>query len=117
MPPMAASPPVHALVDDLFFRAKIEATAAAAGVGVAFARDTAGIPADARLVLVDLSSTDAVAAIRALKERAPAPAVIAYGAHREVELLARAREAGADRVLARSALSERLPAILSGATG
>jgi DNA-binding NarL/FixJ family response regulator len=116
---MAASPPVHALVDDLFFRAKIEATGGAAGVAVAFARDPDQIPTKdgPRLVLVDLglAASDPVAAIRALKTRAPAPTVIAFGAHRDVELLARAREAGADRVLARSALSEQLPEILAGA--
>jgi DNA-binding NarL/FixJ family response regulator len=117
--PMAASPPVHALVDDLFFRAKIEATAGAAGVPVALARAATEIPEsdEPGLVLVDLSlaSDDPVAAIRTLKERAPAPTVIAFGAHRDVELLARARAAGADRVLARSALTERLPEILAGA--
>lgn len=116
---MAASPPpVHALVDDLFFRAKIEATARAAGVPVAFARTTGEAAArlgdgDA-LVLVDLglAADDPAAAIRALKARTVPPTVIAFGSHRDAEALAAARAAGADRVLARSAFVERLPEIL-----
>ena len=116
---MATSPPTtYALVDDLFFRAKIEATAAAAGVAVAFARTPRELldAASARLVLVDLglSSGGAADSIRALKAREPAPVVIAFGAHRDVPALTAARDAGADRVLARSALVARLPDLLRG---
>jgi DNA-binding response OmpR family regulator len=120
---MTAPPsPVHALVDDLFFRAKIEATASAAGLGVDFARDGEELAArigddGGTIVLVDLglATGDPIAAIRALKRRSPASCIVAFGAHRDVEVLARAREAGADQVLARSAFVERLPKLL-GAT-
>lgn len=118
MLPMAASPPtVLALVDDLFFRAKIEATARAAGVTVTFARTAgeAAAPLSGRaVVLVDLAlaTDDPAAAIRALKARTPPPTVIAFGSHRDAQALTAARAAGADRVLARSAFVERLPELL-----
>lgn len=120
---MAASPPlVHALVDDLFFRAKIEATATAVGVRVAFARTaqelTAWFDGDdlPTLVLVDLALADheAARAIRTLKDRPGPPAVVAFGPHQDVDAFAAARAAGADRVLARSALVARLPGLLQG---
>jgi|SRR5687768_14327721 len=120
---MTAPPsPVHALVDDLFFRAKIEATARAAGSRIDFARDGEELAAriegnEEAVVLVDLglAMADPIAAIRALKARSPALLVVAFGAHRDVEKMTRARQAGADRVLARSAFVERLPELL-GAT-
>ena len=136
---MSDPAPVHVLTGDLFFRAKIEATAAAAGARVAFARDeeelSAGLDGDIgapdgpegpegpdagrRTVLIDLadSAIDPAAVIRSLKGRAPPPTVIAFGSHREHEVLKAARAAGADRVLARSAFVERLSEILQEAAG
>lgn len=69
---------------------------------------------EATLVLVDLGlrAADAVAAIRALKARAPLPRVVAFGSHVDGETLAAARAAGADRVLARSAFSAKLADLL-----
>lgn len=115
---MTAPRPVHALVADLFFRARIETTASALGVPVAFARDRAeleaGLGDGPALVLVDLghAAADPPGAIAALKARDPAPAVVAFGSHVDGPALAAAREAGADRVLARSAFTERLPDLL-----
>ena len=117
-----APPAVHALVDDLFFRAKIEATAASLRVPVRFARDpgelVAGLDDRPALVLVDLAhhGADPVGAIRALKAREPLPRVIAFGSHVDAEILTAARDAGADRVLARSAFSARLAEILGEAS-
>ncbi len=115
---------VHVLLDDLFFRAKIEATSTSLGVPVRFTRDPDDLlaaldPAAPALVLVDLGhrAADPVAAIRALKARSPLPRVVAFGSHVEGERLAAAREAGADRVLARSAFSARLPEILREGAG
>lgn len=102
-----------AVVDDLMFRSRIEAVAGAAGATLTVAREAAP-SGEETLALVDLSPGDpAIAAIRALKSREPAPVVVAFGPHRDVALFARAREAGADQVLARSAFVERLPNLLT----
>lgn len=111
--------PVHALLDDLFFQSRIEATAEAAGVRVLVSRtpdelidrlDASGGAG----VLVDLAlgGADPAAAIRALKQRADPPAVVAWGSHVDAAALDAARAAGADRVLARSAFTRRLPDLL-----
>lgn len=70
----------------------------------------------ASLVLVDLGhrAADPVGAIRALRARSPVPRIVAFGSHVDAETLSAAREAGADRVLARSAFSARLAELLRG---
>lgn len=117
--PDTPTPPVHALLDDLFFRAKIEATASAAGVPVAFARtpdELAGRldthPGTAT-VLVDLQGAGRDAdVVGALKSRTNPPYVVAFGSHQNREGLAAAREAGADETLPRSDFVRRLPRLL-----
>lgn len=120
--------PVHVLTGDFFFRARIEATAIAVGVPVAFAGSADelldrvaadlrnGPGAEASIVLVDLNdrATDHPAVIRALKAGPGAPIVIAFGSHVDREGLRGAREAGADQVMARSTFTERLPELLRG---
>jgi hypothetical protein len=109
---MTPSPSVAVLTADLFFRAKIEAVAKAAGVPVRFT-GSAEEARGAATVLVDLADGDrAIEAVSALKASSEAPLVVAFGPHREGEAFKRAREAGADRVLARSAFVERLPELL-----
>lgn len=128
-----SSPPVLALLEDLFFQAKIEATAAAVGVAAAFARTvdelTArldAIPAEGggetppvTTIFVDLNyrAVDPATVIRALKARRPEPVVIAFGSHQDRDGLLAARAAGADQVLARSTFTERLPDLLRGVAG
>ena len=117
-------PPVVVLTDDLFFRAKIEAVAEAVGTQVVFASSReeveqaleGGGVAGSRRVLVDLNHRNARPAdtIRALKTGPEPPHVVAFGPHREGEAFRAAREAGAERVLARSAFVERLPDLLRG---
>jgi DNA-binding NarL/FixJ family response regulator len=116
--------PVHALLDDLFFRSRIEATAEAAGVRVIVSRTLAGLEdsldeAGGTGVLVDLGlGTDAAAhAIGALKRRVDPPHVIAWGSHVDDAALSAARDAGADRVLARSAFTRKLPDLLRQLAG
>lgn len=117
---MPAPDPVVVLVADLFFRARIEAVAEAVGRPLAPARSVddanTALAGGTNLVLVDLGHTglDAVQAIAALKSRDPAPRVIAFGSHVDAETLKAARAAGADRVMARSAFTERLVGILKG---
>ena len=109
---MTTSPAVAVLSGDLFFRAKIEAVAKAAGVPVRFAGSVEEAR-DAATVLVDLADgAPAIEAVKTLKAQAGAPVVLAFGPHKEGEAFRAAREAGADRVLARSAFVERLPELL-----
>lgn len=112
-------PVVVVLTADLFFRAKIEAVAEAAGTAVECVGSGEGLEErleGAGRVLVDLAhgGADPAATIRALKARAAPPEVIAFGPHRDADAFRAAREAGADRVLARSAFVERLPELLGG---
>ena len=116
--------PVHALLDDLFFRSRIEATAEAAGVRLIVSRTLADLldridEAGGTGVLVDLGlgTSAAVAAIAALKRRPEVPAIVAWGSHVDAEALEAARAAGADRVLAKSAFTRRLPELLRELSG
>jgi CheY-like chemotaxis protein len=112
---------VLAAVDDLLFSSKIRATAKAAGVELTFARSPDEVLAQARalrpgLVIFDLNSgkTDPIATIAALKADpalADIPA-LAFASHVHADLIAAARQAGADQVLARSAFAGNLADIL-----
>ncbi|MGH7565159.1 MAG: hypothetical protein ACREK5_12165 [Gemmatimonadota bacterium] len=119
--------PVVILTGDLFFSAKIEAVAEVVGIPVVFVTsredleraldDTGG--AGARRVLIDLNHREAepTETIQVLKSRPDPPLVVAFGPHREGEAFRAARQAGADRILARSAFVERLPDLLRGEDG
>lgn len=108
-------------VDDLMFSSKIRATAKLTGVDLTFARTPADILEQARtskptLAIFDLNSgkTDPIATIAALKAD-PALASIrtlAFASHVHTELIASARQAGADQVVPRSAFAGNLADIL-----
>ena len=66
---------------------------------------------DADVFVVDLAAPGALDAVRALA--GSEARVVAYGRHTETELLADARKAGADRVLARSAFFADIAKALS----
>jgi PleD family two-component response regulator len=113
---------VLAAVDDLLFSSKVRATAKQLGVELAFARTPDDILAQARahppsLVIFDLNcaKTDPLATIAALKAdaRLGAVPVIAFVSHVQTDLIAAARAAGADEVMARSAFAADLPRILT----
>lgn len=122
--PHEAAPPIIALVADLFFASKVRGTANAAGV----AAETVGTAErlltrvqehSPRLVLIDLDhrATDGAALIRRLKAD-PSSAgitIIAFAAHVQREAILAARDAGADRVLARSAFVRELPMLMKAA--
>ena len=108
-------------VDDLLFSSKIRATARQAGVDLTFARSPAEILERARelkpaLAIFDLNSgkTDPVATIAALKSDPALSAIraIGFASHVHTDLIAAAREAGADQVLPRSAFAGNLAEIL-----
>lgn len=111
-----------AIVDDLFFQAKIQGAAASLGVEVriadtlARAQDTGSDPA---LVIVDLNltNTDPLQVIRALRGQRPTVPIIGYGSHVQAELLAQAKAAGCTTVLPRSAFVQQLPRLLSTPCG
>jgi DNA-binding NarL/FixJ family response regulator len=111
-------------VDDFLFRSKIRATAKQAGVELAFAASQADVLAQARssrpaLVILDLNSgkLDPVSTIAALKAdpRLSAIPTLGFASHVHTELIAEARKAGADQVLARSAFAGNLAEILLSA--
>jgi DNA-binding NarL/FixJ family response regulator len=114
---------IVAAVGDLLFASKIRAAARAIGVEVRFARTAEELLALAargpRLVVIDLNGRDLdpLAAIERIKEAtAGACRVVGFVSHVQTDLIAAARRAGADEVLARSAFAARLPVLLRPAT-
>jgi len=115
-------PMVLVAVDDLLFSSKIRATAKNVGVEVTFARTPADILAQARslkpaLVIFDINCAKAdpintVAALKADPELNGIPTA-GFVSHVDTALIAAARAAGMDEVMARSAFAANLPQILS----
>jgi len=115
---------IAAACADLLFTARVRAAAEAAGVrALLLSARTDPVPeivgARPALVLLDLDARwlDAPALIRELKAN-PATAatpVLAFASHVHAAAIAAAREAGADRVLARSAFVAQLPTLLQAA--
>ncbi len=112
-----------AVVDDLFFAARIRETARQIGVDIEFV--PAGKLADRaegggiKAVILDLSAGSAMDSLRTLKNE-PATAstpVVGFASHVAAETIAEAREAGCDQVLARSAFTRRLPDLLRSLSG
>jgi len=112
---------VLAAVDDLLFSSKIRTTAKQAGVDLVFARSPHEILEQARsrkpaLVIFDLNSgkTNPVETISALKKDPGlgTTRVIAFASHVHTDLIASARQAGADQVLPRSSFAANLAEIL-----
>ena len=106
----------------MLFASRVGGAARAAGAEVRILRDRDALlraldeAADGRtLVLVDLTAApDAADAIAAVKAGHPDASVIAFARHDATDVIRAAREAGADRVLARSAFVAQLPDILRG---
>ena len=113
---------ILAAVDDFLFRSKIRATAKHVNADVIFAQTPDEILARARelkptLLIIDLNSVkaDPIATIAALKADAALAGIpaIGFASHVHTELIAAARKAGADQVLARSAFAGTLADILA----
>ena len=120
-------PGVLALVDDVFFQAKMLETARQVGVelktvssGDALVAAVSGSAAQdsPALVIVDLNARqgplEALEKLRAAGNQRP---VIAFLSHVQTELAERARAAGCQQVLPRSKFTQNLAAILSQAKG
>lgn len=106
---------VVVLVDDLFWRTKIEHTAKSASRAVVFASDPAELASKVNvdavaLVVVDLSlRKDPFAAIAQLKKSSKTKSIpiIGYYEHVRKDLQKKGVEAGCDQVLPRSTFSQR----------
>lgn len=112
---------IVALVDDLFFQAKILETAKHVGVEVrTFTTPEALLAAITQhspaLVVVDLNARnnplDAIKQVRAISTTLP---VTCFLSHVQVELAAQAQEAGCTDVMPRSKFSQHLATILAAA--
>jgi PleD family two-component response regulator len=110
-------------VDELFFAAKIRATADRLGLEVVFPRSfenliESAIKTKPALVIVDLhlQRYDPFLVARRLKENGElrTTPLVGFFSHVQTELRLRAIDAGYDHVLARSAFTKRLPEILQG---
>ncbi len=112
---------VVALVDDLFFAARIRETARQVGVefervGTGDALMAAAQQNTASLFTVDLNSHAApLAVVERLRAEGNVVPVVAFLSHVQAELAERARAAGCSQVLPRSKFTTELPAILSRA--
>jgi len=106
---------------DLFFASKVRAVAQAAGADIAFARDTAQCLTLVRerhpqLLILDLEwrGADPASLIREVRARPESAGlqIVGFASHMNARAIASARAAGADRVVARSAFTQMLPALL-----
>ena len=113
---------VIAAVDDMFFAAKIRATAEALGVGIKFYRRLDALITAVReqspdLIVVDLHNEklDAIELAHELKtnEILKAIPLLGFFSHVQTELQRKALEAGYDQVIPRSVFSRDLANILS----
>ena len=111
-------------VDDLMFSTKISTAARVLHCDVTFERTADTVLARVRaerptLVIFDLNSAKLrpIEMIAAMKADADLASVrtLGYVSHVQADVIAAARAAGIDEVLARSAFAERLGDILSGA--
>lgn len=109
---------IAALVADLMFASRIRGVAPEAKTVHGVDGLLAAVGPETRLILVDLHARDAIAAIERVRGGAAhtgAP-IIAFGSHVDTEALQTARNAGADRVMARSAFVRELPGLVEEAT-
>lgn len=115
---------ILAVLDDLMFTSKIKTTANQLGVAVAFARSADGALAEMKkstpsLVILDLNNgrINPLGIVADMKQDPSLASVrtVGYASHVQVDVINAARAAGVDDVMARSAFTQNLAAILSNA--
>ena len=112
---------ILALVDDIFFQAKMLETAKHLGVEMKSFTTGDALLAEVenqqpKLVVVDLNARQSpLDAISALRNRNHSVPVVAFLSHVQTELAGRAREAGCTEVMPRSKFTKELAAIFSRA--
>jgi CheY-like chemotaxis protein len=104
-------------IHDLMFSTRLRDAAKDLGHECDIVRKAADVPdrlAGADLVVIDLmvAGGGALEALAAAQQAGVV--VVAYGEHVQADVLAAAREAGADQVLTRSEFAYRLPVLLGG---
>jgi DNA-binding NarL/FixJ family response regulator len=110
-----------ALVRDLFFRAKIDAVAAAIGAEVEYASSLDAVAArisatHPSIIFTDLSDATfpALETLKKIRAAAPTARVIGFASHVDLKSLKAARDAGYDLTLSRSEFTAQLPLLLKG---
>jgi hypothetical protein len=98
---------VAAVVPELFFASKVEATLRAAGHEVTIV-PSADLAGDAELVIVDLDATT---------ERPGGRPAIGFYSHVDVDTRKRAQEAGFDLVVPRSRMAREMPQLVDQLLG
>jgi CheY-like chemotaxis protein len=113
-------PRIVALMDDLFFQMKIAETAKQLGLELKVAGNGEALlgllePAP-KLVIIDLNARQQpIEAIEHIRAEKTGIHVLGFLSHVQTELAARAREAGCDEVMPRSAFTQNLAKILAAA--
>jgi len=113
---------IFALVDDIFFQAKMMETAKQVGVELKSFSTGKALLAEwekqqPKLVVVDLNARQSpMEVIAAVRARRAAIRVIGFFSHVQIELAQRARDAGCTEVMPRSKFTKELAAIFSQAT-
>ena len=123
---MSASLSALILLNDLMFRVKVENSAKQAGFETRFAGSASDLHSQIQaqrpdLLIIDLnfqraSPLDVLDQLKGNEETKTIP-VLGYVSHVQVDLKDEATKKGCDRVIARSALSDRLPEILAEFAG
>lgn len=108
---------VVALVEDIFFIAKLRETAKQTGVALETTGTPAALAEAARtdttsLLIVDLNARGSIEAIEMLRAEGNTLPVIAFFSHVQAELAERARLAGCEQVMPRSKFTRELAEIL-----
>jgi DNA-binding response OmpR family regulator len=116
--PVSRSGIVLALPADLIFGARIRATAESVGAATVIARDPGDLLSklsenETRMIILDLDRrglaiTDTIKAIKAISP----VSILAYVAHTNENAIREARDAGADKVIARGAFAHQLADLL-----
>jgi CheY-like chemotaxis protein len=112
---------IIAAVDDLMFVSKISTAARQLGVDVRFVKTSDELTSLAMerpsLVIFDLNNqrTNALEAVGAIKSNAALASIptVGFVSHVQGDVIADARRAGVDEVMARSAFVDRLPELLA----
>ena len=110
---------VVAVLSDLMFTVKIQDAAKRAGVEAVFVTSQEKAFAQARenpaLVILDLNYGEPLGLIHTLKQEGATAKIplLGFVSHVQTDLIQAARDNGCDRVMARSAFSQNLPAILA----
>jgi DNA-binding NtrC family response regulator len=103
------------VVPDLFFSTRIEEAGKRLGYNVVAPSSSESLESaitrtGAVLVVISLEAPKALEAIASAKKGNAR--ALAFGSHRNVEMIVAAHEAGADQVVARSLMAEDLPDLL-----